>query len=200
MWLHGEYHRYLKSLASSSNSAENNFCLNIPKDRSSEGVPRRSSLYSRELEGFSGNGWKLEEHCARGAHQEWNLWQFTRLYTICSAKLFYAFSVTISAGFANDLLPLLIAFCVSQQTYVHPPLLCTLFENIYTLEIIIHISHRLILFLYGRNVFFSISSNFIWLLFRYVYCVHILFFFLFLFLIHVNRTLVLTMINEMHDS
>jgi len=68
--------------------------LNIPKNRSSEGAPRRSSRYSRELEGFSGNGWKLDEHCARGAHREWNLWQFTRLYAICSAKLFYTFSIS----------------------------------------------------------------------------------------------------------
>lgn len=122
--------RYLKSFASSSNSAENNFCLNIPKDRSSEGVPRRSSRYSRELEGFSGNGWKLEEHCARGAHREWNLWQFTRLYAIYSAKLFYAFSVIISAGFANGRPLLLIASCISKSANIYSPLPCIVWKYI----------------------------------------------------------------------
>lgn len=171
MRLHREYHRYLQSLAS-SNSAENNFCLNILRDRSSEGVPRRSSQYSRELEGFSGNGWKLEEHCARGAHREWNLWQFTRLYAICFAKLFYAFSVTISVS-RMVVHYWLVLVLVSN---IHPLLSCFVWK--YNCEII-------------KATTFCMEGTFstdFYMLYKSViqiYYVYIVFF-LFLFLIHVN--------------
>jgi len=125
MWLHKEYHRYSKSLASNSNSEENNFVWIFPSidlwreyRKGAHGTRGSSKVLVETVE-----SWTSIARVARTGNEIYGSSQdFTRSVP---RNCFMPFSYH---SYMNGRPPLLIASCVSQQIYIR--LRLALFEHI----------------------------------------------------------------------